>query len=161
MSKRTPLPRTSSPSSPRARASAIARGEPLGRERVLAADVEEASLAARGEAGDGHRLDDRERILLHQHAVLERARLGLVGVADDVVRAHGRLRDGLPLAPRGESRAAATDELRVVISRIDARGAEVERAPQRLVAAVRAVIVEARGSTRPTRRRSRRPGSPA
>src|SRR6185436_20777143 len=48
--------------------------EQLGGERIFAPDVEEAALAAGGEARDGHRLDERERIALHQHAVLEGAR---------------------------------------------------------------------------------------
>ena len=42
------------------------------RERVLGADVDVALLRARREAGDRERLDERERVALHQHAVLER-----------------------------------------------------------------------------------------
>src|SRR6185369_3317374 len=87
-------------------------GHPLGGQRVLAAQVEVAALAAGRVAGDRHALDDRERILFHQQAVLERARLGLVGVADQVVRPGRRLRDRVPLAPGGERGAAAADQLR-------------------------------------------------
>ena len=66
-----------------------------GRERILAADVDEALVAAGRERGDRHRFDDRERIVLHQDAILERARLRLVGVADQVVRVR-RLRRARP-----------------------------------------------------------------
>ena len=47
----------------------------LDRQGVLAADIDEAALAAGGEGGDGHRLEDRERVLLHQDAILEGAGL--------------------------------------------------------------------------------------
>src|SRR5260221_2750156 len=43
-------------------------------------------LARRGVAGDGHPLDHRERVLFHEHAILEGARLRLIGVADQVMR---------------------------------------------------------------------------
>ncbi len=78
---------------------------------ILAADVEVALRRARREGGDRHRLDDRERIALHQHPVLERAGLRLVGVADEVVRLGGLRRDRGPLAAGRERRAAAADEL--------------------------------------------------
>ena len=63
---------------------------------VLAAEVDVAALAAGRVAGDRHRLDHRERVALHQLAVLERPRLGLVGVADEVVRPRGLARDRPP-----------------------------------------------------------------
>ena len=86
--------------------------QPLARQRVLAAEVQVAARGADGEALDRHRLDERERILLEDEPVLERPRLGLVGVAHDVAR-RGRLRrDGGPLATGGERGPAATDELR-------------------------------------------------
>ncbi len=62
--------------------------------------------------GDRHRLDQRERILLHEHAVLERPRLRLVRVADEVVRLRGLARDRLPLGPGRERGAAAAEERR-------------------------------------------------
>ena len=80
------------------------------RSRVLAAQVQPAVRAAGGERGDRHRLDDGERITLHQHAVLERAGLGLVGVAHEVMRLHGLPGHGLPLAAGGERRTATADE---------------------------------------------------
>src|SRR5206468_10849224 len=59
--------------------------QPLVRQRVLAPDVEEAGLAAGRITGDGQRLDDGEGVALHHHTVFERAGLGLVGVAHEVV----------------------------------------------------------------------------
>ena len=85
----------------------------LARQRVLAAEVQVPARGADREPLDRHRLEQRERILLEDQPVLERAGLGLVGVAHDVAR-RGRLRcDGGPLAAGGERRPAATDELRV------------------------------------------------
>ena len=84
----------------------------FGAERILAADVEEAALTAGREAGDRHRFDDRERIAVEQHAILERAGLGFVGVADEVVRPRRLLGDGVPFSSRRESGAAATHQAR-------------------------------------------------
>src|SRR5262249_7930210 len=53
-------------------------GHALGRQRVLTAQIEVAALAPRRVARDGHALDQRERILLHQETILERPGLGLV-----------------------------------------------------------------------------------
>src|SRR5207248_6645580 len=58
--------------------------QPLDRERILPADIDVAKLAAGRTGGDGHRLDNRERVSLHEHAVLESARLRLVGTADQI-----------------------------------------------------------------------------
>jgi len=52
---------------------------------VLAADVDEGMVRATGMGGDDDALDQPVRALLHQLAVLERAGLGLVGVADEVL----------------------------------------------------------------------------
>jgi len=119
--------------------------ETLDSKGVLAADVDEAALAAGGEGGDGHRLEDRERVLLHQDAVLEGAGLRLVGVADEIVRAHRLARHRLPLPSGREGGAAATDELRVEDLAQHSLGAEREGPAQRRVAAVRSVVVEALG----------------
>ena len=115
-------------------------------QRVLAAHVDVALLAPVAYAGDRHRLDERERVVLHQHAVLERARLRLVGVADEVVRPDRVARHRLPLrarsgTPRRRGRAAWRPSLRAMTP----CGPELDGPPQRVVAAVRAVVVEARG----------------
>ncbi len=91
---------------------AIASASRASASRVLAAEVEVAGRAARGEGGDRHRLDDEERVALEQDAVLERAGLGFVGVADEVVRLGGLGGDRRPLAAGREGRAAATHQLR-------------------------------------------------
>ena len=74
--------------------------EPLGGQRILAAHVDESLLAPGREGGDRHRLDEAERVAFHDDPILERARLGLVGVADQVVRPHRLVRDGVPLPCR-------------------------------------------------------------
>ena len=72
-------------------------------QRVLAADVEVGLRGADGEPLDRHRLDDRERVLLHEDAVLERAGLRLVGVADDVVGWAGWPATAAHLRPVGKA----------------------------------------------------------
>ena len=57
-------------------------------------------------------LDDGERVLLHEHAVLEGARLRLVGVAHEVVRVRRLGGDRRPTCARSEGGAAAADQLR-------------------------------------------------
>ncbi len=118
--------------------------EPRGREWVLAADVDEALLGTRRVAGDRERLQDGERIVLHQDPVLERAGLGFVGVADEVVGLDRLLRDRLPLHTCGERRAAPPLELRVLELGDHALGTELDRPPERLVATVRPVVIERR-----------------
>ena len=110
---------------------------------------------AGGERGDGHRLDRGERVALEQDAVLERAGLGFVGVAHEVVRLRRPGGDGGPLAPGREGRAAATHQLRGGDLVDDALGTDLDGAG------------EGRGSRRPPdsrratsgRRRPTRPSS--
>ena len=112
------------------------------RDRVLGAHVDVRVLAAGRVRGDRHRLDERERVALHEDAVLERSGLGLVRVADEVVRLHGLLRDGLPLRAGRERGAAAAEQPRLLDLAQHALLAELEGAAKRGVAAVRAVGVE-------------------
>ena len=120
--------------------------EPVLRERVLAAQVEVAVLAAGRVRGDRHRLDQRERVALHDHAVLERAR----------ARTRRRCRPGSAgrrgwratashLRPVGNAAPPRPMSLRVDHLADHALRAEVDRPAQRVVAAVRAVVVEALG----------------
>jgi len=67
-------------------------------------------LASGRKTGDGHCLDDGERIAVEQLPILEGSGLGFVGVADQIVRPRGLLGDGIPLSSRGERGAAATHE---------------------------------------------------
>ena len=52
----------------------------------LAADVDVGDLRADRAAADDAAFDQQVRVALHQHVILERARLALVGVAADVLR---------------------------------------------------------------------------
>ena len=109
---------------------------------VLAADVEVALRGAGREGGDRHRLDGRERVALEQDAVLERARLGFVGVADEVVGLRGLGGDRGPLATGREGRAATAEEPRFGDLGGHALGAHLEGAGEGRVAAVGPVVVE-------------------
>ena len=83
----------------------------LDRERVLVAHVHvafhRAVAGADGVGGDDHALDDAVRVALEHGAVHERARVALVGVADDVVLLAGVGAAVAPLPARGEAGAAA------------------------------------------------------
>ena len=112
-----------------ARASArpsIARREPLPRQRILAPQVHVAVLAARRVAGDRHRLDEGERVVLDHDPVLERPGLRLVGVAHEVVRPDRVSGHGVPLAAGRERGAAAAEEPRVGHLADDAGRADVD-----------------------------------
>ncbi len=120
------------------------------RERVLGPDVDEAALAAGRERRDRHRLDEREGVALHEHAVLERARLRLVGIADEVVRRGGLGGHRVPLHAGRERRAAATEQLRVGDGPPYGLGTEPARAGERLEATAGAVVLD-RGRVRSVR----------
>jgi len=76
-------------------------------QRILRADVDVALVAAGGERGDHHALDDRMGVALHDGAVHERAGVALVAVADHILLALGLAADAVPLSARGKARAAA------------------------------------------------------
>ena len=79
---------------------------------VFAANVDPAALGADGAGGNQAALDQPERIVLQNDAVLAGARLGLVGVDHDILRL-GRLAiDETPLHPGREARAAASTQVR-------------------------------------------------
>ena len=111
--------------------------EALRRQRIFSADVDEAELGPRGEGGDRHRLDDRERVVFHQDAVFERSRFRFVRVAHDIVRHRGRLCDRVEFSPGGKRRAAATQKLRRGDFANNARASKFEGALERAVTAVR------------------------
>src|SRR5205085_6986923 len=114
----------------------------LVRERILGAHVDVAALAAGRVRGDRHRLEECERVALHEHAVLERAGLGLVGVAHQEMRVGRLMRDGLPLDARRERGTAAAEQARLYDFAQHARRTELDGPPQRGIAAVRPVRVE-------------------
>src|SRR5260221_3208543 len=127
--------------------------ESLRRKRVLASDVDETLLCPGRETGDRQRLDQSDRVLLHQDPVLERPRLGLVGVADEVVRTDRVARYGLPFRAGGVRRAAAAAELGVGELADHAFRSQTDRRPQRFIPTLRAIVVEVAGidDTDPTK----------
>ena len=113
-------------------------------ERVLAAEVDEAALRAGCEPGDREGFDHREGVILHEHPVLERAGLGFVRVAHEVVGPDGLPSHRFPFDAGREGRAAPAQELRVLHLADDSLGPDLEGEAQGLVSAVCAVVVEAR-----------------
>jgi hypothetical protein len=73
----------------------------------LAADVDVGLLHVVREARDHHALDQLVRVLVDDVAVLEGARLGLVGVDDEVNRLAAAAVDQRPLQSAAKARAAA------------------------------------------------------
>ena len=128
----------SSPTKPASRASATRRVEHVGLQHVLAADVDERAVGARRVGGDHDPLDQHVRVLLHQFAVLEGARLGLVGVAHEVL-VHRALRQERDLLAHLEARAAAPAQARGFELCEHLVGRHRQRLAQRRVAAARFV----------------------
>ena len=110
----------------------------------LAADVDVGDLRADRVAADRAPFDQQVRIALHQQMVLERARLALVGVADDVARL-GLLVDELPLHAGREAGAAAAAQAGRLDQLDDLVGRLAERGLQRLVALVLQIEIEREG----------------
>ena len=79
----------------------------LGDDRIFRAQIDIALGAADGVAADGHALDERERIALHDHAIGEGAGIAFVGVDDDIFLTGRTIRHRLPLDAGREARAAA------------------------------------------------------
>src|SRR5207237_7259510 len=101
----------------------------------LAADVDVAGLGADGMATDGASLDQRVRRPAHDLAILERPRLGFVGVADQVVRLAIAGLHEAPFHARWESSATASSQSGILDNRDDVGGRHAERLLQRLVSA--------------------------
>ena len=78
----------------------------------LAVDVVVAAAAAHRVRGDRHALDQRVRVVPHDVAILERAGLAFVGVADEILVALVLLRHEAPLEARRKARAAAAAQRR-------------------------------------------------
>src|SRR5439155_5816043 len=118
------------------------RGEATPGLDVFAADVDEARRAADRARRDQHALDQRVRVTLEQVAVLERPRLALVGVDDEVHGPGVGLRNERPLRAGREARAAEPAEVRGLDVLDDGRGLHRLGLGPRLVAARRPVPVE-------------------
>ena len=106
-------------------------------------------LATGREGRNRHGLDQRERVAFHQHAILERAGLRFVRVANQVVRPRRRCRNRLHLLSRRKRGAAASEKFcRRDLGNRRFR-AELEGALQRRVTALCAVVVETFGIDAP------------
>jgi hypothetical protein len=112
-----------------------------------------------GEAGDDHALDQLVRVLVHDLPVLERARLGFVGVANQVNRLAALAVHEAPFQAAGKTRAAAAAQAgNFTSSRICSCGEiflpsanpwrQGERLFQRLIAAVAQIAFDVRRVTR-------------
>jgi len=100
---------------------------------VFAANVDVAGVRLDRPAADGAPLDELVRVEFHQQAVLEGARLGLVGVAHQVARL--RLADEAPLHAGREAGAAAPAKARL-LDLLDDRGRlHLERLGEPFIAA--------------------------
>ena len=143
MSKAKPAPMTSSPRNPRWRAASTAASSAAWHRGYSPRRYSHPCGAPGGEGGDRHRLDHGERVALHQHPVLEGAGLRLVGVAHEMVRVGRLVGHGVPLAAGRERRAAAADQPSLGHLADHLGGPDLDRPPQRLVAAGRPVVVDA------------------
>ena len=131
------------PRMPAAYASLSAVFHPRDRLRELAADVDVARLGADRVGADRAPLDEGVRRPAHDLAILERARLRLVGVAAEVVRLAVAGLHERPLHAGREAGAAAAAQPRVLDDVHDLRpGAIASAFSQRLVAAALLPAVE-------------------
>jgi hypothetical protein len=92
---------------PLAYASLMRLLEHLGLAVIFAADEDVGDVALRGHGGRWRCLRASVRIVIHQIAILERARLGFIGVDGQIVRPLFFLGDERPFLPRREPRPAA------------------------------------------------------
>ena len=109
----------------------------------LAAQVVVADRAACRVAGDRHALDHRMRVVAQDVAVLGGARLGLVGIAEDVFLHAGVLGHEAPLQPGREARAAAAAQSGLLdhLDHVGGRDLVFEDLAQRAVAAGLEVVL--------------------
>src|SRR5690606_30108844 len=118
-------------------------GEHLRRLEELSPAVDVDVLRTDGVGADQASLDELVRVPPDELAVLERARLRLVRVADEVMRLAGILRHERPLHARRESRPAPPAEARLLYGVDHLVGGHTERLAQRGVAAALHVGLEA------------------
>ena len=102
----------------------------------LTAKVDEGVVAANGERGDRHSLDEEVRGRHHQRGVLAGTGLRLVGVDDKVARAAVGRGEEAPLQPGREPGAAAATQAGVLGHRHEVGGRHLDGLPEGLVALV-------------------------
>ncbi len=116
------------------------------RMRVFGTQIDVALGRPHRDAGDGHALDQGERIAFHQHAIGEGAGVAFVGVAGDVFLLPRRLIEHrLPLDAGRESRPATPAQARGRDGLHDRGRLHGQRPCESLIAAVRHIIRNARG----------------
>ena len=109
----------------------------------LATNVDIGRVRLNGIAADQRAFHQQMGIALHQHVVLERTRLALVGIAHDVLGLRRLLVDELPLHARREARTAASAQARLLHFVDHLIGSEGQGLAQPLVALlVRQVVLE-------------------
>ena len=113
--------------------------------RILVADVDVAHVGVRREAADDHPFDEQLRVALHEIAVHERARVALVGVADEVLGLALGVEEELPLEAGREGRAAASPEAGVLHLLDHVHRLHLQRPRQAFVAAASDVVLDAVG----------------
>ena len=87
------------------------RLQPLVAERIFVAQIDVGRRGPGGVAAEDDPFEDLMRIVLHQDAIVERARLALVGVDAHVDRAGMVLGQEGPFQPGGKAGPAAAAEL--------------------------------------------------
>ena len=112
----------------------------------LAADVDVADLGADRPAADDAAFEQQVRVALEQHVILERARLALVGVDQQVLRLGDVLRDEAPLHAGREAGAAAAAQAGLLHLVDDRLGRHRHGLAHGLVAAVLDVEIERVGA---------------
>ena len=116
------------------------------RMRVFGTQIDVTLGRPHRDAGDGHALDQGERIAFHQHAIGEGAGVAFVGVAGNVFLLPRRLIEHrLPLDAGRESRPAPPAQARGRDGLHDRGRLHGQRPCESLVAAVRHIIRNARG----------------
>src|SRR5437016_348912 len=97
-------------------ASAVAAANLLAKdfflEMIFVADIENAALRAGHQAGDDHAFDEEMRQVSHDEAVLDRAGLAFIGVADNVFHGIGLFANKIPLHAGGKSGPAHAFQFR-------------------------------------------------
>ncbi len=112
------------------------------RVRVLRAQVDIALRCADCEPGNGHPLNQAERVALHQHAIGKRAGIAFVGVAHDVFLSAVRVEHRIPFDARRECGAATSAKSRHLYLLDDVRRRQIQRAIQTPEALMLQVVVE-------------------
>ena len=117
--------------------------------RIFRSDVDVAFCCADRDRGDGHALDQKKRVPLHQHPVGEGPAVALVGVADHVFLLGGDPGRRPPFDARGKAGPAPTTQARAQ-DLLDGRlGPKVQRALEAPQPAMIAVFIDRQGIGQP------------